>query len=288
MGAGGEALDPPAKHHGQPRRQWHGIRQRRPAGELILGKGTGQFEQRQRVALRLGNQPRAHRRRRLRCMVIHQPYGDLLREASHDQLGDAVCLESPRLALPRREQNRHRLGPKSPRGEHKRVRGGLIQPMGVVDDADQGLAIGGRRDEPQHRSGYQETVGLDRRRQAKRTFQRCRLSRRQLAHRVKNRPQQPKQARERQIRLRLNARHLQNRRRASLRQREIEECRLPDTRLAPDHQRGALPAPRLRQQPLNRRTLKRSAKEIADQAGREGLVHGSDRKANRSDGRLGG
>ena len=134
-----------------------------------------QLKQCQRVAARLGEYPIPHaviewptdgRREQLACAVARQPPQRQIR-----QPGQLVKLA--RLALG--EQQDNRLRQQTPRHEREHLGRGPVQPLGIIDQAQQGPFLGGVRQQAEHRQADQKPVGLRPRIQPKR---------RRRAHRV--------------------------------------------------------------------------------------------------------
>ncbi len=96
----------------------------------------------------------------------------LILEAPEAQLGQAGRVEPAHVALPRGEHNGNPIGTEPARGEHERVRGGAIEPLRVVDQAQHRLLLRRRRDQPEHRGRHQEAIGRRRRCQSERPGQR--------------------------------------------------------------------------------------------------------------------
>ena len=69
------------------------------------------------------------------------------------QPGQRLCA-----AVAGREDHRDRLGQQAPRNEGKRLHRHLVEPLRVIDDAEQGLIVGGCGHQAQHRQPDQETV----------------------------------------------------------------------------------------------------------------------------------
>ena len=118
-----------------PARQRRGAGQAEPAGQLRGGQPTRQFQQRQRVAAGLGDdqvadsrvQPPGQRRvQQHPRVIVVQPVNFQLRQPG--QIGARIA---------GREHQPDRVGGEPPRGEPERLCRGLVQPLLVVDQADQ-------------------------------------------------------------------------------------------------------------------------------------------------------
>jgi hypothetical protein len=104
-----------------------------------------------------------------------------------------------------REAQPDRVGPEPPGHEPQRLRGRVIQPLLVIDQADQRLFPGHLRQQAQHRQPDQEPVRRRPGGQAERDPQRILLRYRQVPGAVYHRRAQLMQAREGQLHLRLHA-----------------------------------------------------------------------------------
>ena len=132
------------------------LRQAEPARQLGLRHRPRQLKQGQRVPPRLGHdlvphplvqRPPHGRAQQLPCVRVPQP--------PHRQLGQRAEV---RVQLPRRDHHQHRPRSEPARHERHRLRRGLVQPLRVIDHADQ-RPVGGRLGQQvQHRQADQETV----------------------------------------------------------------------------------------------------------------------------------
>ena len=103
---------------------------------------------------------------------------------------------------------RDRLGQQAPRDEGERLHRHLVEPLRVVDDAEQGLVVGGRGHQAQHRQPDQETVRRRPDAAAERDVQRLALWFRQLVEVIQQRRAQLLQSGEGELHVGLHARHL--------------------------------------------------------------------------------
>ena len=252
-GRPGQVLHPPQEAVLDPARQRQRLRQPEPARQLGRGQPPRQLQQRQRVPPRLGHdllrhpliqRPPHQRAQQLPRIRIPQPLDRQLRQPG--QL---------RAWLPCREQHQHPLRPQPACRERQRLRRGPVQPLRVIDHAHQ-RTLGGRTgQQAQHGQADQETIRRGARFQAERRPQRITLRDRQLPQPIEHRPAQPLQPGEREVHLRLHPRgpqHPQIRRRP---RHVIQQGRLPDPRLAPHHERGAVPVTQPFHQPAQRLAL---------------------------------
>ena len=110
--------------------------------------------------------------------------------------------------IARREDQRDRLGQETPRDESQCLHRHLVEPLRVIDDAEQGLVVGGGRHQAQHRQPDQETVRGRPDTAAERYVQRLALRFRQFVDVIHQRRAQLLQAGECELHIGLNACHL--------------------------------------------------------------------------------
>ena len=104
-----------------------------------------------------------------------------------------------------REQEQHRLRQQPPGDEPEHLTRRFIQPLSVIDQADQRPRRGILGQQTQHRQTHHEPVPSRSRRQPKRHTQRALLRLRQRGQAAQDRPAELMQRRERQLHLRLHA-----------------------------------------------------------------------------------
>jgi hypothetical protein len=129
------------------------VRQPEPAGQVRRGYPAGQFEQGQRVAAGFGDDP-------VPDPLIWPPRDDRgkqrpgirVRESRQRQPGQPSQAAAPG-RIPGAEQQGDRFGVQPPGREPQRLRRGLVQPLRVIDQAQQRLVRGPGR-ELLRRDGY--------------------------------------------------------------------------------------------------------------------------------------
>jgi hypothetical protein len=182
------------------------LRQGRDAGQLVVAERRRQLEQRERVAAALVDEAVADGRRGLDARARREQRGGGLgaepRQLERRQVGGG---EGVHEVLARREQHHDPLGVEAPRDEPQGVRGGLVEPVRVVDEAQHRPSL---RELGQQR----EAAGEDEEPllpgacdQAERGLQRARLRRRQRIEMAEGGPDQLVEGGEGQLRLRLDA-----------------------------------------------------------------------------------
>ena len=139
-----------------PSREALRAQQPEAARQLRRREASRQLEQRQRIAPRLGDDPVAdplvelesHRR-------AEQRAGVAVAHAAHLELGDVLELLA-RLACGEDDPDRLRQQATGDEGERQRRR--LVEPLRVVDDAQQRPIVGRLRDQAQDRQAHEEPV----------------------------------------------------------------------------------------------------------------------------------
>ena len=144
--------------------------------------------------------------------------------------------------LPDREQEHHRLGQQPSADEAQDLGGGFIQPLSVIDEADQGPLGRHLRQQAQHRKTDQEPVRSAPCGQPEGDLQRVPLGPRQRGQATEHRRAELVQRRERQLHLGFHAGDPNEATARRLARAVAQQCRLADPRLAPEDQRFALAA----------------------------------------------
>jgi hypothetical protein len=125
-----------------PSREHRGVGEAEPAGEIGRGTPPRELEKSQRVAARLGHDPVTH------PFVEGSGYhagekflGGKAVQPGHGELRQALEMTlAARLA--HREDQPDRLGTEPASHERQRLRGGRVQPLGVVHYAEEGSRLG--------------------------------------------------------------------------------------------------------------------------------------------------
>ena len=132
----GERLEPSQNVLPYPGRQGLRLHQAEAAGQLCRGQLAWQLEQCLWISACLLDDPVPDRLVQLEPQGrAQQCAGVSVTEAMHVQLGHVLKLV-PR--FPRSEHEPDRLGPQAMADERERLRGGLVKPLRVVDDTQQG------------------------------------------------------------------------------------------------------------------------------------------------------
>ena len=252
-----------------PARERRRVRQPESAGELRRRQAARQLQQRQRVAPCLGDDPVAHaviqrptdhRAQQGACIAIAQTLHDELRQACKLPLGASRA---------HREDQGDGLRDQTARNEPERLRRGPIQPLRVVDHAEQRPVTGSLRQQAQRGQTDDEAIRRVPCRQPERRGKRVALGARQTVEPIQHRRGQLLQAGERQLHLGLDSdcpHHAELRRRVD---RVLQQCRLADPGLPSHHQGAALtPTDRL-EEAVERLTLTAPAEQpsLRDRAG---------------------
>ena len=148
-------------------------------------------------------------------------------------------VELARVALARPDQHGDRIGLQAPRDEHERFGRRAVEPVRVVDDAQQRLRLGRRGEQAEHRHRDEEAILHALGRQPERAAQRGGLHVGQLGGAVQHRPQELVQAGEGQLGLGLDAGPGEHAHPVGARQRVLQQRGLADARVAAQHQDAA-------------------------------------------------
>ncbi|HEY6762058.1 MAG TPA: hypothetical protein VI318_21335 [Baekduia sp.] len=236
-------------------------RQHVAARALRRAHAAGQLQQRERVAARLGDDPVADAVvERARRGVGDEGARVRVLQAADCELRKAV-VGPPVAGLTQREDDRHGLGQQPSRDEPERLPRGGVQPLSVVDQAEERTILGDRAEQAQHGQGHQEPVRRGAGRDAHRDVQRVALRLRQPVEPVQQRRAQPLDPGERQLHLGLDAVEPRDAQPRGLPRGVAQQRRLPDARLAPDDQDGAPACARLREHPVEDLPLAGPAQE---------------------------
>ena len=182
-----------------PGRQRHRGGQREPAGQLCRSDAMWQLQQRQGVAARLSDDSVTH------PVVPHRPHrgaeesaGVVVAQAPHLEIGQVLELIT---RLARREHDPDRLRQQPTGDECQSQRGGPVEPLRIVDHAEQRPLLGRLREQAQHRQPHEEAVRRCTRAQAEHDVQGLALRPGKSLEPVKHRGAQLMEAGVRQLHL---------------------------------------------------------------------------------------
>ena len=154
---GGQRFQPCEKARFDPALQRHRAGQREAAGELGRAERARQLLQRERVAARFGDQLVAHTpvdragqrpaQQGVRVVVAQARHGQLR------QIGETL------IDLAHGQNDRDALGVQTSGDERDRTGGHLVQPLGVVDDAQQRRSPATSASRSEHGQPDEERVG---------------------------------------------------------------------------------------------------------------------------------
>ena len=241
--------------------------QRHRPRQLLRGQLAGQLHQRQRIPRHPGHHLGAHppiypgagrRSQQLTRRPGRQPAEHQLR-----QPGQRRRLPLP---LPDGEQHAHPVGVQAAGDESEHLHRHLIQPLRVIDQAQHRLP--GRRvgQQRQRRQPDQEPVRWRAVHQPERRLQRLPLRPGQPIQPAQKRHQQLVQPGEPQPHLRLDPGHPGQLHVNSLPGRPLQQHRLADARLPPQHQRPTQPVPERRQHSLQCGSLRSPVQQLANRS----------------------
>ena len=154
-----------------------------------------------------------------------------------------------------REHDRHRLGQQPPRDEAEHLRRGGVEPLGVVDEAQQRPLRGHLGQQAERGQRDEEAVGRGAGRQAERDAQGGLLGLGKRVEPAEHRRAELMQPRERQLHLGLDPGDPRDAEARRLPRAVVQERRLADARLAAEDQHRALAAAHVLQQPVERLAL---------------------------------
>jgi hypothetical protein len=156
--------------------------------------------------------------------------------------------------------------------ELQRLRRRLVQPLGVIHDADERALLGNLRQQGQRRQPQEEAVRRAARPQSERSAEGFLLRRRQLVQPIQIGTAQLVQAGEHEFHLRLDARCPGHPASGCAFQQEVEQGGLADPRLSTQHQDLAAAGFRCRHEMAQPVALALSAPQAGPRAG-HGLTH---------------
>ncbi len=134
------------------------VRQRLVTGELPVAEGAGHLHERQGVPRRSGDDRVADRRGDRPHALVHQRRRGRRVQATDDEGVDTRGVEVTDVALPSAEDHRDALVPESAGHEQQRVGGGAVEPVRVVDEAQDRPGLGQLREHAEAPGGHQEPV----------------------------------------------------------------------------------------------------------------------------------
>jgi hypothetical protein len=221
-----------------PLRYVAGARDPETAGQLRRGQPPGQLDQRERIPPRLRENPVAHR------PVEHEPHRRA-QQRTGVPVDEAVHLElrqMPKLlaGVSRREHETHGLGQDPASDEPEGQGRGAIEPLRVVDDAQQRTVLAHLGHEAEHREADEEGIRRRPTGQAEDDLQRIALWPRQPLEPIEQRGAELLQAGEGQLHLGLDPHRPGDGQVGRRLDEMLQQHRLPDPGLAPQDQRPAL------------------------------------------------
>ena len=226
-----------------------------PARQLGGRPAAWQLEQRQRIAARLGHDPIAHPlvertrhhglQQRLR-ITVGQPTDHELRQT----------LEMPLAGrLAHREHQPDRLRPQTARHERQRLRRRAVEPLRIVDDADQRPLLRRVRQQAQDRQADEEAIRGVALAQTERGAERLALRAGEAVQAIDERRAELMQPRERELHLGLDARRPGDAAPRRAPHQILQQGALAHAGLAAQHQRAAQTLAHTRHELIQRRAL---------------------------------
>ena len=155
------------------------------------------------------------------------------------QLREPGRLEAPNVALASAEEHDDALGFEPPGDEHERICGCVVEPLGIVDEAQERLIFRGLGEQAQDCERDEEAVLASPCCQAERSTEGGGLRRRKALYVPENRADDLVQSGERELRLRFHPGAAEHAHVAGLVARVLQKRGLADARLAGDDEDGA-------------------------------------------------
>ncbi len=219
------------------------------ARELRLVERRGQLEQGERVPAGFVDEPLARiRGHGSTDAVVEQRPRRIGSESAQAQHGQTGRPEAARLLLPGREHHGQALRLDPAGGEHQRLGRRVVQPVRVVDDAQDRLLLRGLGQQAQHGERHEEPLLVAALFQAERAPQCPGLRLAEPVDQRQDRAQQLVQTGVGKSRLGLDPGRVENRHAGGLPAGVVQQRRLADPRLTQEEQHAALPAARVRDQ----------------------------------------
>ncbi len=239
-GRRGQLRNPGREQSLQARRQRQGAGQMRSRGPGI-SKSDGQLEQRERVALRIGDQPLAHGRRQRGEPLLEQ--GRRGRSVQRLDLvtGQSSTIEEALGLGPQSRQESDTGASEATHGRSKDQRTRPVQPLQIIDYHEQGPSCRGVAEKSQNRVRDHQPARRRPGVQPKRDAQRLAMQGRQHRQVVQERMQDNAEPREAKLCLELCAGRPDHPRssRLCVEYGDIQQRRLADTSVAGHQQRPA-------------------------------------------------
>ena len=217
-------------------------RAREAARQLGFGHFPGQLQQPQRVSAGLGDDPGADPRVQVTGDGGRQQGPRVLVGKPFDGQRGQARIELLVGCLPDGEQQANRFSQQPPPDESDHLGRGFIQPLGVIDQADQRPRDGKGSQQAQHRQAHNKPVRSRLRRQPERHLQRPLLRLRQRRQAAQHRPAELVQRRERQLHLRFHTVDLDQPAARGLARAVAHQRGLADPGLTPDDEHRATAA----------------------------------------------
>ena len=206
------------------------------SGHFRRGPGARQFQQREGVAVAFRDDLVGHFRIERTVHTAEQERAGIAIADPGEQQRRQAFEEVVTDPGPRRADEADPLGEQPAGDEAENLRRRLVQPLRILDEADQRSLFGGFRDEGQRRQCDQEPIGNASAGQPEHRRERVTLRSRQPVEMVQERGAQLMETAVGQLHLRLQAGHLGYLPAGELPGQIAEQCCLPDARVATQYQ----------------------------------------------------
>lgn len=214
--------------------------QRHRAAELVGRETTGRLHDGQRVPAGLGNETsrdgsvHGQADRQVEELVCR-----LTGKALDAQLRERFEVRLELIRFPHSEEQPDAIGQKSARDEREEVVRLIVEPLGVIDDAENGSDLGRLREQRERREADEERIGRGARYQSESHAQRTVLRSRKTVQSRQERQEQLMRGGEAEMALRLNRHNSDDLHVTRLLYRIVQQRRLSDPGLPPQHLRAA-------------------------------------------------
>ncbi len=208
---GGKCCCPTGKRLLEPRGHAQRLLDWLGSCELFSRERARQLNQRERVAGRRGMECFGDAIGDVAVYLRQKPGGIRGAEPLEPRFGKPGCFDLASVALADREDDRDRVGFQATSGEEQRVARGGVEPLGVVDEHQQGRLLGGRRDQAEHGGADREAIAGSCGGKCQCATERGRLGFWDRRQDVEDRPRDQQQPREGQLCLGLDAARVQDR-----------------------------------------------------------------------------
>jgi hypothetical protein len=254
VGRGDEQREPLRRGQGVQTRREHrleapvsrdGVADRLVPRALGVAERSRELDEGERVPAGRTQQPLAHVARQRAVAALDEALRIVRGERRDLDLGDAGRVERDLVTGTGREDEQDGICAHAPRGEEEGAAGGLVDPVGVVDEAEERRVLGRAGEQAEHGREGRERSRLRRRAERERGAQRGGLDGGEAIEVPQHGPKQRRERGEGQLRLGLDAGRAQDQEAVRSRGERRDDRRLADAGLAAQDDAASAPAARL-------------------------------------------